>query len=50
MGDVLILDNMQVAHGRDPFVGPRKIIVAMADPVQSLYGEQHIAPAHLETK
>lgn len=29
-GDVLMLDNMLIAHGRNPFVGPRKIIVAMA--------------------
>ena len=31
-GDMLILDNMLVAHGREPFTGPRKIVVAMADP------------------
>ncbi len=30
-GDILMLDNMQVAHGREPFAGPRKIIVAMAE-------------------
>jgi hypothetical protein len=28
-GDVLLLDNWQVAHGRKPFKGERKIIVAM---------------------
>ncbi|WP_394842177.1 amino acid adenylation domain-containing protein [Pendulispora brunnea] len=28
-GDLLLLDNMLVAHGRDPFKGPRKIVVAM---------------------
>ena len=32
-GDVLLLDNMLVAHGRSPFVGERKVVVAMADPV-----------------
>lgn len=32
-GDVLMLDNMLVAHGRSPFVGSRKVVVAMADPV-----------------
>jgi alpha-ketoglutarate-dependent taurine dioxygenase len=32
-GDVLILDNMLVAHGRDPFEGDRKILVAMGDMV-----------------
>jgi alpha-ketoglutarate-dependent taurine dioxygenase len=31
-GDVLLVDNMQVAHGRRPFSGPRKVLVAMADP------------------
>ncbi|WP_447980435.1 amino acid adenylation domain-containing protein [Candidatus Nitrospira bockiana] len=30
-GDVLMVDNMLVAHGRDPFVGPRKIVVAMGE-------------------
>jgi alpha-ketoglutarate-dependent taurine dioxygenase len=32
-GDVLMLDNMLVAHGRKPFSGPRKVVVAMAKPV-----------------
>jgi hypothetical protein len=32
-GDLLMLDNMLVAHGRSPFRGPRKILVAMADPI-----------------
>lgn len=30
--DILMLDNMLVAHGRRPFSGPRKIVVGMADP------------------
>jgi alpha-ketoglutarate-dependent taurine dioxygenase len=30
VGDLLILDNMLVAHGRMPFAGPRKILVAMS--------------------
>jgi len=30
-GDLIMLDNMVVAHARDPFVGPRKIVVAMGD-------------------
>jgi len=30
-GDVLMLDNMLVAHARAPFEGPRKVIVAMAE-------------------
>ncbi len=31
-GDILMLDNMLVAHGREPFTGQRKIVVAMAEP------------------
>jgi len=31
-GDVLMLDNMLVAHGRAPFIGPRKVVVGMAQP------------------
>lgn len=31
-GDILMLDNMLVAHGRNPYVGQRKILVAMAEP------------------
>jgi alpha-ketoglutarate-dependent taurine dioxygenase len=30
--DVLILENMLVAHGRRPYVGTRRILVAMAEP------------------
>lgn len=30
-GDVILLDNMMVAHARDPFKGTRKILVAMAE-------------------
>lgn len=30
--DILLLDNMLVAHGRAPFTGPRKIAVGMAQP------------------
>ncbi len=29
-GDVLMLDNLLVAHGRHPYTGDRKVIVAMA--------------------
>ncbi|HLL70300.1 MAG TPA: TauD/TfdA family dioxygenase [Pyrinomonadaceae bacterium] len=31
-GDILMLDNMLASHGREPFVGDRKVIVAMAEP------------------
>ncbi|HKV36072.1 MAG TPA: amino acid adenylation domain-containing protein [Pyrinomonadaceae bacterium] len=33
VGDVLLVDNMLTAHARNPFVGPRKILVAMGDMV-----------------
>jgi len=32
-GDLLLLDNMLAAHGRAPFQGDRKILVAMAEPI-----------------
>ncbi|MDW5330240.1 TauD/TfdA family dioxygenase [Plantactinospora sp. KLBMP9567] len=32
-GDILLVDNMLVAHGRAPFTGARKVVVAMAQPV-----------------
>ena len=35
VGDVLMLDNMLVAHGRQPFTGERRIIVSMAEPYQN---------------
>ncbi|MBL8150716.1 MAG: TauD/TfdA family dioxygenase [Blastocatellia bacterium] len=35
VGDILLLDNMLVAHGRNPFIGERKILVAMSDPFNS---------------
>ena len=30
-GDILMLDNMLMAHGRNPYIGPRKITVAMGE-------------------
>jgi alpha-ketoglutarate-dependent taurine dioxygenase len=30
--DVLMLDNMLMAHGRESFTGPRQVVVAMAEP------------------
>ncbi len=32
-GDVMIVDNILTAHGREPYRGSRKIVVAMGDPV-----------------
>jgi alpha-ketoglutarate-dependent taurine dioxygenase len=31
-GDIMMLDNMLAAHARSPFSGPRKVVVAMAEP------------------
>jgi alpha-ketoglutarate-dependent taurine dioxygenase len=31
-GDIAMVDNMRVMHGRYPFTGPRRICVAMAEP------------------
>jgi len=33
-GDMVSLDNMLTAHARDPYVGPRKIVVALGDMVE----------------
>ncbi|MET0625800.1 MAG: TauD/TfdA family dioxygenase [Pyrinomonadaceae bacterium] len=30
--DILLLDNMRVAHGRTPYAGPRSVVVGMAEP------------------
>ena len=38
-GDLLMLDNMLVAHARLPFVGPRKIVVAMGEMINQ--GDVH---------
>jgi alpha-ketoglutarate-dependent taurine dioxygenase len=32
LDDILVVDNMLAAHGREPFTGPRKVAVAMAEP------------------
>lgn len=37
-GDVLLVDNFLATHGREPFQGPRRILVAMAD----LYTESEL--------
>jgi len=32
-GDLMLVDNVRTAHGREPFEGPREVLVAMADAV-----------------
>ena len=34
-GDILMLDNMLTAHGRNPYIGSRKIVVAMGELITS---------------
>lgn len=33
-GDLMLVDNLRTAHGREPFAGQREVLVAMADPVR----------------
>jgi alpha-ketoglutarate-dependent taurine dioxygenase len=33
-GDLMLVDNVRTAHSREPFDGPREVLVAMADPVR----------------
>jgi len=35
VGDLLMVDNIRTAHAREPFEGPREIMVAMSDPVRA---------------
>jgi len=32
-GDLMLVDNVRTAHGKEPFEGPREVVVAMADAV-----------------
>ncbi|HEY0167605.1 MAG TPA: TauD/TfdA family dioxygenase [Jatrophihabitans sp.] len=44
-GDLMLVDNILCAHGRDPFRGDRKIVVAMGEPVNVLDCAPTVAPA-----
>ncbi|EME52476.1 TauD/TfdA family dioxygenase [Amycolatopsis decaplanina] len=33
-GDLMLVDNIRTAHSRDPYEGPREVLVAMAAPVR----------------
>jgi alpha-ketoglutarate-dependent taurine dioxygenase len=33
-GDLMVLDNVRTAHSREPYAGPREVLVAMTDPVR----------------
>ncbi|WSB31528.1 TauD/TfdA family dioxygenase [Streptomyces scopuliridis] len=45
VGDLLLVDNILTAHGRDPFRGDRKIVVAMGNPVDINDCSPSIQPA-----
>jgi alpha-ketoglutarate-dependent taurine dioxygenase len=44
-GDVMLVDNVLAAHGRDPFRGDRKIAVAMGEPVDVMDCRPGVPPA-----
>jgi alpha-ketoglutarate-dependent taurine dioxygenase len=33
-GDLMLVDNIRTAHSREPFEGPREVLVGLADPVR----------------
>jgi hypothetical protein len=33
-GDLMLVDNVRAAHSREPYQGPREVLVAMADAVR----------------
>lgn len=33
-GDLMLVDNIRSAHSREPYEGPREVVVGMADPVR----------------
>ena len=33
-GDIVMVDNMLMAHGRNPFIGERKVVVALGDMIE----------------
>ncbi|MDX2816593.1 TauD/TfdA family dioxygenase [Streptomyces sp. PA03-5A] len=33
-GDLMLVDNIRSAHSREPFTGPREVLVGMVDPVR----------------
>jgi alpha-ketoglutarate-dependent taurine dioxygenase len=33
-GDLMLVDNLATAHSREPFTGPRELVVGLADPVR----------------
>ena len=33
-GDVMVVDNIRTAHGREPYQGDREVVVGMADAIR----------------
>ena len=44
-GDLLLVDNIRAAHGREPFEGAREVLVALADPWRVVDGALISEPA-----
>ena len=44
-GDVMLVDNIRTAHGREAYEGPREVVVGMADPVRRSDRPRALAPA-----
>jgi len=44
-GDALLVDNMQVSHGRDPYEGNRRVLVCMSEPYSEFEPRNSSKPA-----
>ncbi|MER6154760.1 TauD/TfdA family dioxygenase [Streptomyces sp. NPDC001868] len=44
-GDLLLVDNIRCAHSREPFEGPREVLVGLADPVRPPGHDKRHSPA-----
>jgi len=49
-GDLLMMDNLLAAHGRMPYQGDRRTLVAMADPYRRPDLERFLSPAAAEAE
>ncbi|MDX3584055.1 TauD/TfdA family dioxygenase [Streptomyces europaeiscabiei] len=50
-GDLLLVDNIRCAHSREPFEGPREVLVGLADPVRPTdCGTQHSGTRPCDTQ
>ncbi|MEV0303092.1 TauD/TfdA family dioxygenase [Streptomyces prasinus] len=45
-GDVLLVDNMRMSHGRRPYTGPRKVLATLMDSYAPGRGSEGEAPNH----